>query len=35
MINLRSDQKEKIKVDLSDLESNRFEIGTWLNLRAC
>ena len=37
MINPRSDKnkKKKIKVDLSDLGSDRFEIGTWLNLRAC
>ena len=38
MINPRSNQKIKIKikkVDPSDLESDRYEIGTWLNLRAC
>ena len=27
--------KKKIKVDPSDLEYDQFEIGIWLNLRAC
>ena len=28
-------KNKRIKVDLSDLESDRFKIGTWLNLKAC